>query len=1002
VYPAGHWIVDVSWRFSPPAVRCCLCCLVLALFSPEVHAQDGLRRSRDTLRHVQAARQPARTAEALAGLLPSVFRDDRTDSLVVRGAGRLQTTLEGVPLLASLRVPYGLLGAVRLETGALDARHGGTPGSAVHLTALRAPTCLQVRVEGLAGPAPLDPGQSADALGTLGGALGRHVRVFVGGALRRADDPKPGARPLPRLTDAALEALRTTPQGLDVIGADGTPAFVPLPVLPAGTRWADVRARLPAGSRVDPRFGALFLVNAANRLTDADVTYQADRRGARLDAREAFGRVEVALPYRFGLDLLGFATRTMQDVPEAAYTFLNGTPAGRLRADAMHGQGRLSGVLAGVQAHLTAAYAATEAERYDARVGPGVAATFGYADLDAPYNALAAAYRVVQPTGRDTLLRVQYEDGFGPGSVAGLFALPGALPTAYARNEQRAAYAALDLDAAGAGLRVQGGALYEHQQARALQVPAAALRYFARIASDGRVEQGGAGVAAYAALRYENVRGRVAGYGYDAAGLVRARDDDFDATVACQRDATARACISDARTAPYAETRAGAYAQVHAAPGRLTFSLGLRVEAFGRAGRALVQPYALLPVVTAAEAGLASGAIAPDWVVYFNGATVAGFRDRAGRYYSPAGEAARRFEVIVNSGVAPRLVSGARAGELDARAFQAPAWHLRWQPRAMADLALGRRAVLFAYGSRTARAAAHPLAVATLADYQARLAGSGVIGNPDLAPEMADAVGAGARLAWGAGTLRVEAFQHHYTRLARPVVRTAFPGAYTTYENGGAARVRGLDALLSIAPHRHLHLRTAYTYETGQTDLEDALWNPAADATTYRTQQQTRHLLKAAAVLQTGAAEGPRVFGHHPLARSRAALFFDAASGRAYDRFAEPYSLAAPVRRTGLLGTGTQPWTYRLDLYAERAFAWRGATVAAFVWGENVLGRANVRRVYGATGEADDDGYLDTPSGRTEFPEGTPERLLYRLRLLDAAQYGVGRQVRIGLRLSLR
>lgn len=71
------------------------------------------------------------------------------------------------------------------------------------------------------------------------------------------------------------------------------------------------------------------------------------------------------------------------------------------------------------------------------------------------------------------------------------------------------------------------------------------------------------------------------------------------------------------------------------------------------------------------------------------------------------------------------------------------------------------------------------------------------------------------------------------------------------------------------------------------------------------------------------------------------------------------------------------------------------------MWAENVAGRRNVRAVYRATGLPDDDGYLGTQAGRQERPEGSAANLFYRLRLADPANYGVARQVRVGLKLAL-
>jgi hypothetical protein len=99
------------------------------------------------------------------------------------------------------------------------------------------------------------------------------------------------------------------------------------------------------------------------------------------------------------------------------------------------------------------------------------------------------------------------------------------------------------------------------------------------------------------------------------------------------------------------------------------------------------------------------------------------------------------------------------------------------------------------------------------------------------------------------------------------------------------------------------------------------------------------------------------------------------------------------------------PWTWQVDLGLQRRFTFARCDWTLFFEARNLLGQKNPRAVYGATGEADNDGWLDSTEGR-EYLAGlgggaTEFRQAYLERLDDPNRYEEGRTLRVALGLDL-
>jgi hypothetical protein len=100
--------------------------------------------------------------------------------------------------------------------------------------------------------------------------------------------------------------------------------------------------------------------------------------------------------------------------------------------------------------------------------------------------------------------------------------------------------------------------------------------------------------------------------------------------------------------------------------------------------------------------------------------------------------------------------------------------------------------------------------------------------------------------------------------------------------------------------------------------------------------------------------------------------------------------------------SGRLPDTVRLDLSATRRWRFLDREFTLRFEVLNVTGRDNVLRVYRATGEPDDDGYLQTPEGQQRIETfGSDFVDVYQAALSDPFNYDIPRIFRLSAEITL-
>jgi len=124
------------------------------------------------------------------------------------------------------------------------------------------------------------------------------------------------------------------------------------------------------------------------------------------------------------------------------------------------------------------------------------------------------------------------------------------------------------------------------------------------------------------------------------------------------------------------------------------------------------------------------------------------------------------------------------------------------------------------------------------------------------------------------------------------------------------------------------------------------------------------------------------------------------ASGTPYtptQSYDEATLAAVNIQPVGPINSRYGPWTFRVDMKADRSFDVGGLNMDAYVWVLNLLNRKNPTVVYTSTGDPSDTGWL---SNRSSTYTSAAARALYDLAQKNPNNFDIPRMVRFGLRTS--
>ncbi len=326
----------------------------------------------------------------------------------------------------------------------------------------------------------------------------------------------------------------------------------------------------------------------------------------------------------------------------------------------------------------------------------------------------------------------------------------------------------------------------------------------------------------------------------------------------------------------------------------------------------------------------------------------------------------------------------------------------------------------------------------SLADIRSNRAARNFIhGNPDLAPAVEQSLQLGLYRRQSANLgihLSGYAANRTDTWVARRYER-AFDWI-DIYENGGEEREYGVHLGLNLQPSPSSTFRVQYDLSRRETDviepfpllmhqrleglpvddvaspqtrLRNEFWiDDGIDRGFFPSLLDRTHRISVAwsgSISILGVADGP--------ATPRLGFLFHAASGLPYTptflRKEGDLTMSADVdaandlsRAAGDINSERMPWSWQLDAAYSQPLVVLGKPLALRVEVRNLTNNANPQHVYGATGEADDDGWLGSSSGQSEADQkGSDYESEYRNAIEAPLNYTDGMEARIGLMLEL-
>ena len=473
----------------------------------------------------------------------------------------------------------------------------------------------------------------------------------------------------------------------------------------------------------------------------------------------------------------------------------------------------------------------------------------------------------------------------------------------------------------------------------------------------------------------------------------------------------------------------------------LIFNVGLRIDRFDANQNVLKDDFLLYNANTVADVTtdfngnplVHPSNIPTDAVVYVDDinqpTAINGYRSGT-QWYNAQGVAVNDLEDIIPSGFVipqPYLADGVDATEdVNSSAFEDYKPQINFMPRIAFSFPISDEALFFAhYDVLTKRPTTGNRLDPT--DYFYLATGNvGTVNNPNLQPEKTIDYELGFQQALNKNSaLKISGFYREMRNMVTLVNRIgAFPQTYTTWGNIDFGTVKGLTVQYDLRRTGNATMRAAYTLQfadgTGS--------NPTAAAnliasdqpnlrTIYPMNFDQRHQIVTTFDYRYGDGKdynGPTIGGKKILKNTGANLVANFASGTPYSR-QERITGAALINSPQAVLEGEpfgsrKPWQFRADLQIDKNVTLKfgeekskSANLNIYLLVRNLFNTVNILNVYRATGNVDDDGYLNAAEFQNAISTQNSEetfRYYYAMKANNPYNYGIPRQIRLGIKLD--
>ena len=472
----------------------------------------------------------------------------------------------------------------------------------------------------------------------------------------------------------------------------------------------------------------------------------------------------------------------------------------------------------------------------------------------------------------------------------------------------------------------------------------------------------------------------------------------------------------------------------------MIFNVGLRIDRFDANQNVLKDQYLLYNARTVGEVTEIDGNsivhptnIPTDAIVYVDDVNqptgVNGYRS-GDQWYTAQGVAVNDLEDIIPSGFVipqPYLASGiSPTDNVSSSAFEDYKPQINLMPRIAFSFPISDEALFFAHYDVLTKRPTTGNRLNPISYFFLETGNVGIVNNPDLKPEKTIDYELGFQQVLNKNSsLKISGFYREMRNQVALVNKIgAYPQTYTTWGNIDFGTVKGLTVQYDLRRSGNVTMRAAYTLQfadgTGSNPYA-AQTLIASDAPNLRTiypfDYDQRHQIVTTLDYRYGDGKdynGPLIGGKKLLKNTGANLVSRFSSGTPYSR-QERITGAALLSPPQAVLEGEpygsrKPWQFITDLQIDRNITLKygeektkSANLNVYLLVRNLFNNINILNVYRATGNVNDDGYLNAAEFQNSISTQNNEetfRYYYAMKANNPYNYGIPRQIRLGVKLD--